>query len=83
MAKMITDVCANCGPCEPICPNDAISPGDGQYVIDPEKCTECVGHFDEPQCVESCPVDSVVQHPDYIESHEELLAKFERLQAAK
>jgi ferredoxin len=49
MALMITDECINCDVCEPECPNDAISQGEEIYVIDPAKCTECVGHFDEPQ----------------------------------
>ena len=57
MALMITDECINCDVCEPECPNGAISQGPEIYVIDPEKCTECVGHFDEPQCVEVCPVE--------------------------
>lgn len=82
MAMKITEVCANCGPCEQICPNDAIYPGDGQFFIDPEKCTECVGWFDEPQCVDACPVDSVVPDPDHVETREQLQAKFERLQKA-
>ena len=50
MALMITDECINCDVCEPECPNGAISQGDEIYIIDPNKCTECVGHFDEPQC---------------------------------
>ena len=57
MALMITDECINCDVCEPECPNDAISQGIEIYEIDPGKCTECVGHFDEPQCVAVCPVD--------------------------
>ena len=56
MALMITDECINCDVCEPECPNQAISMGENIYVIDPAKCTECVGHFDEPQCVQVCPV---------------------------
>ena len=50
MATMITEECINCGACEPECPNEAISEGDDIYVIDPARCTECVGHFDEEQC---------------------------------
>ncbi|MEO1874467.1 MAG: YfhL family 4Fe-4S dicluster ferredoxin, partial [Cobetia sp.] len=50
MALIITDECINCDVCEPECPNGAISPGEEIYVIDPDLCTECVGHFDEPQC---------------------------------
>ena len=56
MALWITDECINCDVCEPECPNEAISMGAEVYEIDPHKCTECVGHFDEPQCVQLCPV---------------------------
>jgi ferredoxin len=35
----------------------AIREKNGIFVIDPKKCTECMGHFDEPQCVAVCPVD--------------------------
>ena len=52
MALMITDECINCDVCEPECPNQAISMGETVYVIDPARCTECVGHFGEPQCVQ-------------------------------
>ncbi|HET54450.1 MAG TPA: YfhL family 4Fe-4S dicluster ferredoxin [Ignavibacteria bacterium] len=80
MALMITDECINCGACEPECPNDAISEGEEFFEIDPEKCTECVGYYDEPQCKEVCPVDeAIVQHPDYQESKEDLLKKKEAL----
>jgi len=77
----ITDECINCDVCEPECPNGAISQGPEIYVIDPGKCTECVGHFDTPQCVEVCPVNCIVPHPDRVESREELQAKYERLVA--
>lgn len=80
MALRINDVCANCGPCEDVCPNNAIQQGDGQYVIDPERCTECVGHYDEPQCLDACPLEAAEPDPEHIESREELQAKFERLQ---
>lgn len=79
MALMITDECINCDACVPECPNEAISQGDDIYIIDPEKCTECVGHHDEPQCVEVCPVDCCVPDPNHEESKEELAAKAERL----
>ena len=36
----------------------AISEKGGTFVIDPKKCTECIGHFDEPQCVAICPVEN-------------------------
>ena len=81
MALMITDECINCDVCEPECPNNAISQGDEIYVIDPAKCTECVGAEDEPQCKLVCPADCIVQHPDFAESPEELQAKYESLHA--
>lgn len=65
MAYMITDECILCGACEEECPNEAISEGEEVYVIDPEKCTECVGFFDEPQCALVCPVDCCVPDPDH------------------
>ncbi len=83
MALMITDECINCDVCEPECPNDAISMGEAIYEIDPCKCTECVGHFDEPQCVQICPVACIPVHPDFVESRETLFQKYERLTAAK
>jgi ferredoxin len=81
MALMITDECISCDVCVPECPNEAISEGDEYYVINPDLCTECVGHHDEPQCVEVCPVDCIPQDPDHAETQEELQAKFERLSA--
>ena len=83
MALMITDQCINCDVCEPECPNGAISPGPEIYVIDPLKCTECVGHFDAPQCREVCPVDCIPLDPDHAEGREELLAKYHRLVPVK
>ncbi len=81
MALMITDECINCDVCEPECPNDAISAGEEIYVIDPAKCTECVGHFAEPQCRVVCPVDCIPNDPRHVESSEELQRKYERLVA--
>jgi ferredoxin len=79
MALKITDECINCSVCEPECPNEAIYMGEEIYEIDPAKCTECVGHYDEPQCVQVCPVDCIPKDPAHEESQEALLAKFERL----
>ncbi len=79
MALMITDECINCDVCEPECPNEAISPGDEIYVIDPDKCTECVGHYDEPQCQQVCPVDCIPLDPERPESREQLMEKYHRL----
>lgn len=80
MALMITDQCINCDVCEPECPNDAISMGEEFYVIDPARCTECVGHFGEPQCVQVCPVECIPVDPEHTETREQLQAKYERLQ---
>lgn len=79
MAYKITEDCINCGACEPECPNQAISPGDERYEIDPDKCTECVGYFDEPQCAAVCPSNACVPDPDHRETREELEAKARRL----
>ena len=79
MALIITDECVNCGVCEPECPNEAISEGEDKYDIEWEKCTECVGHHDEAQCIEVCPVDCIEKDPDHDESKDDLLAKKEKL----
>ena len=79
MALMITDECINCDVCAPECPNGAISQGAEIYVIDPARCTECVGHFDRPQCVEVCPVDCIPLDPRHRETREELENKSARL----
>lgn len=76
MALKITEECINCDVCEPVCPNEAIYAGDDIYVINPELCTECVGHFDTPQCVEICPVDCIPKDEKYPESQDELMAKY-------
>ncbi|MFZ6726576.1 YfhL family 4Fe-4S dicluster ferredoxin [Undibacterium sp. MH2W] len=81
MALMITDDCINCDVCEPECPNDAIFMGPEIYEIDPHKCTECVGHYDEPQCKQVCPVNCIPFNPEWRESKDQLQAKYERLQA--
>ncbi|MCP5271866.1 MAG: YfhL family 4Fe-4S dicluster ferredoxin [Burkholderiaceae bacterium] len=80
MALIITDDCINCDVCEPECPNEAISLGPEIYVIDPARCTECVGHFDEPQCVQVCPVACIPVNPAHVETREQLMAKYVRLQ---
>lgn len=79
MALMITDECINCDVCEPECPNGAIYQGEEIYEIDPDKCTECVGHFDEPQCQQVCPVHCIPLDPNHAETHDQLMAKFLKL----
>jgi len=83
MALMITEECINCDVCEPECPNDAIALGDIHYEIDPSKCTECVGHFNEPQCVQLCPVACIPVDPRHQENYETLFQKYQRLQQRK
>jgi ferredoxin len=83
MALMITDECINCDVCEPECPNDAISLGREIYEIDPAKCTECVGHFNTPQCREVCPVDCIPVNPAHIENNDQLLLKYSALMKLK
>lgn len=79
MALMITDDCINCDVCEPECPNEAITPGASIYEIDPDKCTECHGHYDKPQCQIVCPVDCIPLDPAHKETEAQLQAKFETL----
>jgi ferredoxin len=73
----INSDCISCGACEPDCPNEAISAGDSIYVIDVDKCTECVGAFDAPKCVEVCPVEGcIIPDPNHAETREQLEAKY-------
>ena len=81
MALKITDECINCDVCEPACPNRAIVMGAEIYEIIPERCTECVGHYDEPQCAAVCPVDCIPSDPNFPETRDQLSAKAERLKA--
>ena len=76
---MITDECINCDVCEPECPNQAIYQGEEIYEINPDLCTECVGHFVTPQCVDVCPVDCIPKNPECEETQEQLQAKYLRL----
>ncbi|MFP4105060.1 MAG: DUF362 domain-containing protein [Phycisphaerae bacterium] len=55
MAYVINDDCIMCDTCRPICPVDAISKGDPNYVIDPDTCIDCGA------CADVCPVDAI--HP--------------------
>ena len=94
MSTMITEECINCGACEPECPNVAIYAGGTDwefngakntaisndfYYIVPEKCTECVGHFEKEQCAAVCPVDCCVADPNHVETEEELLARAKQI----
>ena len=79
MSLMITDECINCDVCEPECPNQAITQGEDIYEINPDKCTECVGHFDTPQCREVCPVDCIPNDPGNVENQDVLMQKYYKL----
>ena len=83
MALMITDECINCDVCESECPNQAISQGPEIYVIAHVRCTECVGHFSSPQCVEVCPVACIHVDPAHTETAFELQAKYTNLMTEK
>lgn len=79
MAYKITDECISCGACESECKNEAISEGEEIYIIDTDKCTECIGWFESSKCAEVCPVDACILNPDYEETHEQLLEKWRKL----
>jgi len=79
VALKINELCINCDVCEPACPNNAIRQGEVIYVIEPTRCTECVGHFDEPQCVVVCPVECIDLDPECVESPQQLQSKYQRL----
>ena len=79
MALRITEQCINCDVCEPECPNEAIFEGPEHYQINPVRCTECIGHFDRPQCVQVCPVDCIPLHPEHVESKDQLMQKYKNL----
>jgi ferredoxin len=79
MAYKISDDCISCGACESECPNEAISEGDTTYVIDPTKCTECVGAYESSKCAEVCPVDACVPDSAHKESKDQLLEKWKKL----
>lgn len=77
MSLAITQQCINCEMCEPECPNGAISLGPDIYQIDPDRCTECLGHYPAPQCQAVCPLDCITMH--VAESQQCLLARFAAL----
>ena len=83
MALFITDECINCDVCEPECPNEAIYQGQDIYEIHAHLCTQCVGHFDEPQCVAVCPVNCIPLDPSFVESNEQLMQKYHQIMQAK
>ena len=98
MSTLITEECINCGACEPECPNVAIYAGGEQWELNgekhetlskdffyivPEKCTECVGHFEKEQCAAVCPVDCCVPDTNHVETEEELFNRAKALHPGK
>jgi ferredoxin len=79
MALKITEECINCDVCEPVCPNQAIYMGEKIYEINPELCTECVGHYEIPQCVDICPIDCIPKDESYVETNDQLYQKYLQL----
>ena len=79
MSLKITDECINCDVCAPVCPNEAIYQGDIIFEIKPDFCTECVGHFSEPQCVALCPVNCIIVDTERPETLDQLKEKYQRL----
>ncbi len=81
MALLITEKCINCDMCDPECPNEAITMGDFTYEINPDRCTECKGHYDTPTCQSVCPITNcIVTNPEHVETEEQLFEKFVGLQ---
>jgi len=83
MSYKIPEECIFCGTCAEECPNEAIYEGDTQFLIDPEKCTECVGFFESPRCAGACPLELPIPDPDHQETKDQLLQKWERLHPDK
>jgi ferredoxin len=79
VAYKINEECISCGACESECPNKAITEGSERFEIDPAKCTECVGAFNESQCAAVCPVEACVPDPAHKETKEQLQAKYKKL----
>ncbi len=79
MAYKISEDCISCGACQPECMNQAISEGEGKYIIDPDKCSECVGNFASSKCAEVCPVGAPNPDPANKETRDQLLDKWKKL----
>jgi ferredoxin len=80
--RIVIDECISCGACEPECPNEAIGHTD-TYLIDPLRCTECVGAYEAPRCVEVCPIDGCIGNdPERVENREALQEKYATLHAS-
>ena len=83
MAYYITEDCISCSACEPECPNQAIKEGESLFVVNPDRCTECVGSYKSSRCAEVCPVDACHPDPKHPEAKEQLLKKWQGLHPGK
>jgi ferredoxin len=83
MAYMVNENCVACGLCQPECPNGAISDGETTSVIDPKKCTECVGAYEFSRCSSICSVNACVPDPSHREPREQSLEKWKKLHPGK
>lgn len=60
MALEIIETCVNCWACLPLCPSKAIVEAKPHFLIDTDKCTECLGDFTTPQCAAICPIEGAI-----------------------
>ena len=58
--KIDQNQCTGCGACQIECPNKAIYEHQSLFSIKANKCTECLGYFDKPQCIEVCPINNII-----------------------
>jgi ferredoxin len=83
MAYSITEDCISCAACEPECPNQAIKEGGTIFIINADRCTECVGSHKSSRCAAVCPVDACRPDPKHPEAKEQLLKKWQGLHPGK
>jgi ferredoxin len=85
MAYMINDNCINCNACSEDCPTDAIRVGNYYEFskINSDLCTECVGFYESPACLEVCPACAIILNPTIVESKIQLLKKAEYIKSRR
>jgi ferredoxin len=79
MAYQISEDCVKCSACELECPNQAIREEENQYVIDPNRCSECVGAYPSSKCAEMCAVDAPQPDPAHRKTKEALMKIWQEL----